>query len=154
MQDQIIKNISDILKQLDFNPQYLDLEITESVAMYNMEEAVTKLHKLRGIGIKLALDDFGTGYSSLNYLRKFPIDQLKIDRSFINDLLKNKQNEIIVKSIISIAQSLGMLVIAEGVETKEQVEFLRSQNCDIAQGYYFSPPVPINEIEKILKNSL
>jgi diguanylate cyclase (GGDEF)-like protein/PAS domain S-box-containing protein len=146
----LVKKIDKAIKDFDFNPRCLALEITESVAMYNLEEAVNKLFLLKDLGIILALDDFGTGYSSLNYLQRFPIDKLKIDRSFIKDVLINPQTASIVKSIIYFAHSLNLQVVAEGVETLEQVEFIKSCQCDMGQGYYFSMPVPSEEIEKIL----
>jgi diguanylate cyclase (GGDEF)-like protein/PAS domain S-box-containing protein len=152
MDKQLISTITAILNEYNFNPEHLDLEITETVGMHNFEDAIAKLNQLKEIGIKLALDDFGTGYSSLSYLRQFPIDFLKIDRSFINEVLINCQTASIVKSIISIAHTLNLQVIAEGVETEEQLEYLREQKCDYAQGYYISPPVPNNEIEEILRN--
>jgi len=151
MDEHFNDKVAKIMEKYDFNPQNLALEITESVAIYNMEEAVAKLAELRGLGIKLALDDFGTGYCSLNYLRRFPIDELKIDRSFINDLLKSSENQVIVRAIISVAHSLNMKVIAEGVEQLEQLQFLHYENCDFAQGFYFSRPVPLAEIEMILR---
>jgi diguanylate cyclase (GGDEF)-like protein/PAS domain S-box-containing protein len=148
----LVKKISDVIQECNMNPQNLDLEITESVAMYNLEEAVKKLNQLRDIGIKLALDDFGTGFSSLNYLQRFPIDQLKIDRSFIKNVTINSQTAALVKSIISFAHGLNLIVIAEGVETAEQLEFIRSHHCDVGQGYYFSRPVPSQTVQNILKN--
>ncbi|NRD77729.1 EAL domain-containing protein [Bacillus sp. BRMEA1] len=149
--EQFIPKITQVLDECEFEPEKLELEITEGIAMYDFEETVSKLHQIRNLRIKLALDDFGTGYSSLSYLRRFPINGIKIDRGFINDLLQSPQTTAIVESIISIAHRLNLMVIAEGVESKEQLEILQSQNCDIAQGYYFSRPLPSNEVEKILK---
>lgn len=145
-----IQKLTHILAQYHLNPENLDLEITESIAMYNLDETVSKLHQIRNLGINLALDDFGTGYSSLNYLLSFPIDEIKIDKSFIKEVLNDSKTATIFQLIISVAHNLNMKVIAEGVESKEQLEFLQSQHCDIAQGYYFSHPLPSSEIAKIL----
>jgi diguanylate cyclase (GGDEF)-like protein/PAS domain S-box-containing protein len=146
----LVKKIDKAIKDFDFNPRCLDLEITESVAMYNLEEAVNKLYLLKDLGIMLALDDFGTGYSSLNYLQRFPIDKLKIDCSFIMDVNINSQTASIVKSIIFFAHSLNLKVVAEGVETEEQVDLIKSYQCDMGQGYFFSRPLPGEDIEPIL----
>jgi EAL domain-containing protein (putative c-di-GMP-specific phosphodiesterase class I) len=128
----------------------LELEITESVVMHNLERAATLLGKLKATGATVALDDFGTGYSSLNYLKRFPIDSLKIDRSFIKDLPLDVEDAAITKAIVVMAHSLGLTVVAEGVETREQAEFLRAHGCDEAQGYYFSKPVPEHEFARLV----
>jgi diguanylate cyclase (GGDEF)-like protein/PAS domain S-box-containing protein len=146
-----INKINNAIKEHHFKAQHLEIEITESVAIDNFDDVFTKLKQIREIGVKVALDDFGTGYSSLSYLRQFPIDSLKIDRSFIKDVLIDSQTAAIVTSIISIAHSLNLPVIAEGVETEEQFHLLNDLHCDFIQGYYISPPVPTNEIEVILK---
>jgi diguanylate cyclase (GGDEF)-like protein/PAS domain S-box-containing protein len=146
-----INKINNAIKEHHFLAQHLEIEITESVAIDNFDDVFTKLKQIREIGVKVALDDFGTGYSSLSYLRQFPIDSLKIDRSFIKDVMIDSQTAAIVTSIISIAHSLHLPVIAEGVETEEQFHLLNDLHCDYIQGYYISPPVPTNEIEVILK---
>jgi diguanylate cyclase (GGDEF)-like protein/PAS domain S-box-containing protein len=153
MDPQLLNKIKTILIEQHFIAQHLEIEITESVAIDNFEDTISKLNQIRELGVKVALDDFGTGYSSLNYLRQFPIDALKIDRSFINDVMLNSQTAAIVTSIISIAHSLKVPVIAEGVETEEQFNFLYDLNCDYIQGYFISPPVPVNEIEEILRKN-
>jgi diguanylate cyclase (GGDEF)-like protein/PAS domain S-box-containing protein len=146
-----INKINNAIKEHHFLAQHLEIEITESVAIDNFDDVFTKLKQIREIGVKVALDDFGTGYSSLSYLRQFPIDSLKIDRSFIKDVMIDSQTAAIVTSIIYIAHSLNLPVIAEGVETEEQYHLLNDLHCDYIQGYYISPPVPTNEIEVILK---
>lgn len=148
---KLLDKITKVINEHHFTPQHLEIEITESVAIDNFDDIFTKLQQIRKIGVKVALDDFGTGYSSLSYLRQFPIDALKIDRSFIKDVMMDTQTAAIVTSIISIAHSLNVPVIAEGVETEEQFQFLYNLQCDYIQGYFFSPPVPTNEIERILK---
>ncbi|MGG3494053.1 EAL domain-containing protein, partial [Brevibacillus choshinensis] len=127
-------------------PQYLELEITESMMM---DAAVSTeiLRELHEFGVKISLDDFGTGYSSLSYLKQFPIHKLKIDRSFISDITKNASDQAIVATIISMARHLNMEVIAEGIETKGQLDFLMENSCQEIQGYYFSRPLPAEEVE-------
>lgn len=148
---QLLSKIKALINENHFIAQHLEIEITESVAIDNFDDTISILNQIRKTGIKVVLDDFGTGYSSLNYLRQFPIDALKIDKSFINEVLINSQTTAIVKSIISIAHSLNLPVIAEGVETEEQYNFLYELHCDFIQGYIISPPVPIHKIEEILR---
>jgi diguanylate cyclase (GGDEF)-like protein/PAS domain S-box-containing protein len=131
--------------------EYLELEITEGVLMENAEATVKMLNKLKSIGVRLSIDDFGTGYSSLNYLKRFPVDKIKIDQSFVSDITTDSDDAAIVKTIITLAHSLNYKVIAEGVETEEELEFLRAHGCDEVQGYYFSRPLPPDEFEKFLK---
>lgn len=150
---QLLNKMTKIINDYKIIAQHLQVEITENVAIDNVEDAFTKLKQIREIGVRVALDDFGTGYSSLSYLRQFPIDSLKIDRSFINDVIFDSQTAAIVKSIISIAHSLNLPVIAEGVETEEQYHFLCDLQCDYIQGYFISPPVPVQEMEIILKEN-
>ena len=148
-----VDNVKTILKETKFPAAKLNLEITESVALHDVEKAVEILNQLKSLGILISLDDFGTGYSSLSYLTKLPVDYLKIDRSFINDLENNDSNKTVVKSIIKVAHSLNMKVTAEGIETKKQAEILRRYGCDNCQGYYFSKPLPFNEIQEYLEQS-
>jgi EAL domain-containing protein (putative c-di-GMP-specific phosphodiesterase class I) len=133
--------------------QSLDLEITESLIMENIEDNIPKLKALREIGINVAIDDFGTGYSSLGYLAKLPVHALKIDRSFIIKMVQDSDSMTIVSTIISLAHSLHLIVIAEGVETEEQKKFLALLKCDEMQGYLFSRPVPFDKIETIMKEN-
>lgn len=122
--------------------------------MYNVEKSIEILHALKSLGVYLALDDFGTGFSSLSYLIKLPIHAVKIDRSFIQDLHKYDQSKDVVKAIIQVARNLNKMVVAEGVETKEQLEFLRLQQCDAVQGYYFSRPLPAAQAEELLEKHI
>jgi EAL domain-containing protein (putative c-di-GMP-specific phosphodiesterase class I) len=138
-------------KAHDIDPHFLELELTESILMQNIETTVTKLQELKDIGIRLSLDDFGTGYSSLSYLKRIPIDTIKIDRSFINDIEKKGDSAEITKAIIAMAHSLNLKVVAEGVETEQQLAFLIENRCDIAQGFYISPPLPKDAIIQFLK---
>jgi diguanylate cyclase (GGDEF)-like protein len=128
------------------NPHRLELEITESLFIDNIETTLASLHSLKALGVRVALDDFGTGYSSLSYLRSFPFDKIKIDRSFIEDLLAHDGATAIIKSITSLAEALGMETTAEGVETIDQLDILREHGCNQIQGYYFSKPVPAREV--------
>ncbi|MGB8954539.1 MAG: EAL domain-containing protein, partial [Tumebacillaceae bacterium] len=146
----LVETVAAILEETGLSPEYLKLEITESLAMQNPDSAIQQLHALKQLGIEIAIDDFGTGYSSLNYLKKFPIDTLKIDRSFVGDIPGDSDDAAIVTAIIAMAHNLKINVIAEGVETEEQLVFLREQRCDEMQGYLFSRPVPAEEFEALL----
>jgi diguanylate cyclase (GGDEF)-like protein len=139
-----------VLNETALFPGHLQLEITESTAMYNPEESIAMLRKLKNIGVQISVDDFGTAYSSLNYLRKLPADSLKIDRSFVIHSATNAADAAIIKGIIALAHSLNLKVIAEGVETEEQFAFLRSVECDEVQGYLFSKPLPAEEFSMLL----
>jgi diguanylate cyclase (GGDEF)-like protein/PAS domain S-box-containing protein len=141
----LIDDIGDALTTAGLAPEGLELEITESMVMQNPERAVTTLSRLRDMGISVSIDDFGTGYSSLGYLKRFPIDNVKIDRSFIKDLPHDTDDAAITRAVIAMAQSLRIRVIAEGVETREQLQFLREHDCDECQGYLFSRPLPAGE---------
>ena len=129
----------------------LELEITESAVMTNFESAEALLRRLREIGIKISLDDFGTGHSSLSYLRRLPINSVKIDKSFVEDLPNNPEAVAVATAIISMTHSLNLEVIAEGVETDEQLEFLRKNHCDLIQGYIFSRPLPADQFQSLLQ---
>ncbi len=131
-------------------PQRLELEITESLLLENNEHTLTMLRRLRELGVRIALDDFGTGYSALSYLRKFPLDRIKIDRSFVTDITTQSDQVVIVQAVLSIARALGMTVTAEGVETPIQKEFLQSLGCDEAQGFLFGKPVPFEQLAEVL----
>ena len=145
-----IETINQVLEETKLKPEYLELEMTESI-MQNMNQLMIVLNELKGIGIKLSVDDFGTGYSSLNVLRYLPIDKLKIDKSFIDDIMDDLNTAPIVKTIIDMGKHLNLDVIAEGVENKEQVDFLKQNKCDVGQGYFFSIPLPAEDINKLLK---
>lgn len=143
--------ITRILNEEGLPPEYLELELTEGVAMHNPQEAIAVMNNLHERGIRMSIDDFGTGYSSLSYLKKFKVYKLKIDQSFVRDISTDSEDKAIVSAIINMAKSLGLRAIAEGVETAEQLTFLREQGCDEIQGYLFSKPVPIEQFEVLLK---
>jgi diguanylate cyclase (GGDEF)-like protein/PAS domain S-box-containing protein len=146
----MVDSIESALKQSGLDPHLLELEITESVAMENVDLTVKQLSRLRRTGITIAIDDFGMGHSSLSYLKRFPIDALKIDRNFVEDLPERAEDAAIVRSVIELAQGLNLRVVAEGVETKPQLDFLKEQNCREVQGFYFGFPVPPQEFQKML----
>ena len=131
--------------------QYLELEVTESLIMQDVELAVATMQRLKELGVRITIDDFGTGYSSLSALKTFPVVRLKIDKSFISDLADDVSDQAVAAAVISLAQKLHLKVIAEGVETDEQIAFLREHHCDEMQGYHFSPPVPPGDIEVLLR---
>jgi diguanylate cyclase len=153
-QSNFLQAIHNALIDFDLEPQYLEIELTESTVMGNAESSVEILENLSRMGVVVSIDDFGTGYSSMSYLRKFPIDKLKIDRSFISELTTNAADASIVAAIISLAHSLKLKVVAEGVETAEQLQRLRELGCDQYQGFYRSAAVPANEIERSIRMSL
>lgn len=143
--------VADALRDSGLNPAQLELELTESIAMRDVEASVTMLEGLRTMGVRLSIDDFGTGYSSLSYLQRFPLSRLKIDQSFVRDLLTNENSVKITRAIIAMAHSLNLSVLAEGVETEGQLAKLREEGCDEVQGYLFSRPVCAEEFEKLLR---
>lgn len=136
----LLQDIADVLQQTGMAPDLLELEITESMIMNNVEQAAERVAEIKKLGVRLAIDDFGTGYSSLSQLKRFPIDTLKVDRSFIRDIPANAADKAIAEAVISMGKTLGVVVVAEGVETAEQYAFLRASGCDQMQGYYFSKP--------------
>ena len=146
-----ISSLHDIINQTKINPEFLELELTESMLMRNASSTINALHSLSGRGVRFAIDDFGTGYSSLTYLRRFPIDTIKIDRSFIHDVTDNPDDAAITSAIIVMAQSLSLNVIAEGVENRKQLDFLTSRNCHYLQGNFFSRPLPAEELSQFLE---
>jgi diguanylate cyclase (GGDEF)-like protein/PAS domain S-box-containing protein len=152
-QPDLISEVATILDETGLNPRNLKLEITESVVMENIETATEMLKQLRSLGVKLSIDDFGTGYSSLSYLHRFPIDTLKIDRSFVTQMSDNNENMEIVRTVVMLAQNLGMDVVAEGVETTEQLSLLQRLGCEFGQGYFFSKPVIASDAEKIIADT-
>jgi diguanylate cyclase (GGDEF)-like protein/PAS domain S-box-containing protein len=146
-----VDTVAKILTDVNLDPQYLELEFTEGTIMHNTEETVEKFNELRALGVRLSVDDFGTGYSSLSYLKRFPISTLKIDQTFMNDIAAEQDNKAIAKAIIALGHSLNLTVIAEGVETKQQVDFLRKHGCNGMQGYFISMPLNIHSITAFLK---
>lgn len=144
----------DLVRKYDVAPKYLELEITENLFMDDVDELFDEMAELKRCGFKILMDDFGSGYSSLNMLRSAPVDVLKIDRFFLDEIMSTSRGKIIVESSVRMAKQLGLEVIAEGVETKEQLEFLSQIDCDIVQGYYYSRPIPIDEFERFAKEYL
>jgi EAL domain-containing protein (putative c-di-GMP-specific phosphodiesterase class I)/uncharacterized membrane protein len=152
MEHDLVQRIAEVLQETQLKPWHLKLEVTESVVMENPEIAAITLGKLRALGVLLSIDDFGTGYSSLSYLNRFPLDILKIDRSFISTMNQNDENLQIVKTIVTLAGNLGMEVIAEGVETEEQLNQLRLLRCQYAQGFLFSQPMNAMDADLFILN--
>jgi EAL domain-containing protein (putative c-di-GMP-specific phosphodiesterase class I) len=136
----LLDDIAEVLQRTGMAPELLELEITESMIMHNLDQAAQKAAAIKALGVRLAIDDFGTGYSSLSQLKRFPIDTLKVDRSFIRDVEISEDDRVITQAIISLAKALDVSVVAEGVETEAQLAFLRDHACDEMQGYYFSKP--------------
>ena len=149
-QPTFIADVAHILKETNLDPRWLELELTESSIMKDPEVAIEKLHELKLMGVKVSVDDFGTGYSSLNYLKRFPIDTLKIDKSFVSDVCKDPHDTAIVRAIINLGHALDLTVIAEGVETKEQLQYLSALECDVVQGFLFSKALPATAFEELL----
>jgi EAL domain-containing protein (putative c-di-GMP-specific phosphodiesterase class I) len=152
--ENFLENLFSTLGDTRLDPKWLVVELTESVLMKHAESAAIVLQALRQVGIRVAIDDFGTGYSSLGYLRRFPLDALKIDQSFIRQISAAGEDTAIVTAVIGMAKGLKLRVIAEGVETLDELEFLRALHCDAAQGYYFSQPVPAEQFAKLLKTGI
>lgn len=150
----IIDDFKTFIKKYNVPSKYIEVEITESMLMKTCDENIEQLNKIKSLGISVALDDFGTGYSSFNYLTKLPIDVLKIDRSFVIDLLNDKKSRCIVEAIIELSHELGINVVAEGVEEEKQVEYLKGILCDVVQGYYYSKPDEFNNVKELLGRKL
>jgi len=146
-QSSFISMVAGIIQEYKVNPAFLTFELTETMIMADTENMLKKLNDLKSLGIKLALDDFGTGYSSLRYLNRFPLDILKIDRSFVNELPASKDAAAIVSAILALAKALNLSTVAEGVETIQQNTFLQNTTCDAVQGYYFSKPMSVEEFQ-------
>lgn len=144
----IIKEITDVVNEYNTPKEYLELEITESVVLDDMEYAINTIDELHRLGFRIAMDDFGSGYSSLNLLNKLPIDVLKIDKEFLNDASNSERGKIVIRDIIAMAKDLDMQVVCEGVEKHDEVEFLKGTDCDKIQGYYYAKPMPVLEFEK------
>jgi EAL domain-containing protein (putative c-di-GMP-specific phosphodiesterase class I) len=149
-----LKGVGVILEETGLDPHLLELELTETFLMQDSTAMSAVLHNLKGLGLKLALDDFGTGYSSLNHLKRFPIDTLKIDRSFVRGITTNSDDASIVCAVISMGKNLHMRVIAEGVETREQLTFLQDRECPFGQGYYFSRPLTGKACTQLLRRGI
>ena len=150
-QRDFVSTVGRILEETGLEPKYLEVELTESVIMGDAEVTIKILRELKAMGIRLSIDDFGTGYSSLVYLKRMPIDMLKIDQSFVRDIVVDPNDAAITRATIQVARSLNLDVIAEGVETEEQLEMLNGLGCDKVQGYLFSRPLPPEEVRGFLK---
>ncbi len=148
---QLIRTLRDALAISGMEPRHLTVEVTESMIMEDAKQNIATLHEIKDMGVGLSVDDFGTGYSSLSYLKRFPLDELKIDRSFLMDLGKDADDAAIVSAIIAMAHHLGLKVVAEGVENRVQLGFLRQRGCDQCQGYLFSKPIPADELTALMK---
>ena len=151
LEDDFVENIITTLDNTGLDPQYLELEITESTIMENSVTNITKLNQLKELGVRLSLDDFGTCYSSLSYLKSLPIDTLKIDRSFIQNIINSDVDKKVCEAIINLAHTLNLKVVAEGVEEHSQLKLLTTMNCDKIQGYYFSPPIIAEELTRFFR---
>lgn len=151
-QENLVEMLKDALTESSLDPGHLELELTESVLMKDEEGIIKKLCAMKETGVMLSIDDFGTGYSSLSYLKRFPIDEVKIDRSFVKDIANNSDGAAIVNAILAMAHTLKLRVVAEGVETMEQAMFLVERRCEEMQGYYFSPPLPLEAFEEMLRS--
>jgi EAL domain-containing protein (putative c-di-GMP-specific phosphodiesterase class I) len=147
---EIAKEVAGILDATGLDPRYLILEITESVMMADVQLSLQRLTELKRLDVKLALDDFGTGYSSLNYLQQFPVDILKIDKSFIDAINTDNRKSVLTATIIKLADDLGLQPVAEGIERTDQLDKLLELHCDLGQGYYFARPLPIEGLEQLL----
>ena len=152
MHESLLPIVEHAIQHSGINPKRLDLEVTENFLLRQPEITIPKLHKFREMGLSLSMDDFGTGFSSLSYLKKLPLTTLKIDKSFVSDIGQNPEGEAIVKAIIVLAKSLGLDAVAEGVETSEQLSYLRQQGCHLIQGFYFSKPLPVDELPDFVMN--
>ncbi|UUZ87081.1 EAL domain-containing protein [Paenibacillus sp. P26] len=150
-QNNFVDIVLDALEESGLEPEYLELEITEGIAMYHVDQVIHKLQTLRSLGVQISMDDFGTGYSSLNYLKRFPINKLKIAQEFVRDITIDPDDAAIVQAIMAMAHSLKLNVIAEGVETPEQLAFLLNVRCEEIQGYIYSKPVPAQEFVHLLE---
>jgi diguanylate cyclase (GGDEF)-like protein/PAS domain S-box-containing protein len=152
-EEGLVKSVANTLESMGLDARHLELELTESMVMNSAELFINKMHELEDLGVQLSIDDFGTGYSSLSYLKRFPLHHLKIDQSFVRDIATDADDAAITSTVISLGHSLNLKVIAEGVETEEQVAFLRDHNCDEMQGYFFSKPVPAAQFATLLQQT-
>jgi len=142
-----------ILEETGLHPDDIELELTEGIMMGEAQASMAFLTQMHDLGVQLAMDDFGTGYSSLSYLKKMPLDRLKVDQSFVRDIVADENDAAIVRSIISLGHQFKLQVIAEGVETLEQLDFLRARGCDEIQGYYYSHPLPVEEFVMFINDN-
>ncbi len=150
----LVQSVADALAEAALDPASLELEVTESFVMHDAERINVAMQSLKSLGVDIAVDDFGTGYSSLSYLKRFPVDRLKVDKSFVRDIDSDPDDAAIVRAIITLGHALGLRVVAEGVETRAHLDYLRRHDCDEVQGYYFSRPVPAQHMEQLLRDGL
>jgi EAL domain-containing protein (putative c-di-GMP-specific phosphodiesterase class I) len=150
-QDDVDAIVRSALQEAGLEPRYLELEITESISMANPEQSVPLMQRLKDTGVSLSIDDFGTGFSNLSYLRRFPVDRLKIDLSFVREITTDPGSLAISEAIITMSHSLNLQVVAEGVENEGQLQLLGARNCDLIQGYLYSPPVPADAFARLLR---
>jgi EAL domain-containing protein (putative c-di-GMP-specific phosphodiesterase class I) len=150
-QPYFVEQVSEVIEKTGIRASQLKFELTESFILNDVDEAIAKMHELRRIGIRFAMDDFGTGYSSLSYLTHLPLEQLKIDQSFVREIPHNKNSSVMVRTIVNIAHNFGLEVVAEGVETDEQLAYLRQYGCNKFQGYLFGKPVPVKTFEDLCR---
>jgi EAL domain-containing protein (putative c-di-GMP-specific phosphodiesterase class I) len=150
--ESLVREIKSVLEETGMDPSLLELEVTESAIMHNATRAVEVLTAIKDLGVRLAIDDFGTGYSSLAHLKRFPIDTLKVDRSFIREVPNDAEDKAIAEAIIAMGKTLSLTVVAEGVETPQQQAFLSERLCDEMQGYYFSTPVAAQDFAELLRS--
>ncbi len=151
-QPSFVAQVQDVVQRHAINPMRLKMELTEGMLLHDIDDTIATMNTLSEIGIQFSLDDFGTGYSSLQYLKRLPLDQLKIDQTFVCDIATDSSDKAIVCTIIAMSHGLGMDVIAEGVETEEQCQFLLNNGCVHFQGYLFGRPLPIEQFETLLKH--
>ncbi len=151
-QEDLVAQVADALQEAGLDPDWLDLEITETVAMDNADQAIATMRRLKSLGVNMTLDDFGIGYSSMSYLKRFPLDTLKIDRSFVRDVRSTK-DAAVIRSVIALARGLNLKVVAEGVETREQMLFLKAHQCDAVQGFLYSRPLPPDDFARLLRET-
>ncbi|MGD8785435.1 MAG: EAL domain-containing protein [Thioalkalispiraceae bacterium] len=149
--DDLVNTVKRVLRKTGLAAEHLELELTESMFVEDTEHAISVMHDLKSLGVSLSIDDFGSGYSSLSYLKQFPVDYLKIDRTFIRDLTSNPKDASIITAISGLAQSLDLEVVAEGVEIQEQIDFLQETGCHELQGFFFQPALPANEVESLMR---
>jgi EAL domain-containing protein (putative c-di-GMP-specific phosphodiesterase class I) len=149
--EQLLHDLDSILKATGMDPHLLELELTEGLLVHEVDDTLRILTGLRALGVRIAVDDFGTGYTSLATLRRFPLDTIKIDRSFIRDIVGTSEDTGLTDAIIAMGKSLSLTVVAQGVETREQAEFLRIHACDEIQGFYFNKPLPPDEFAELLR---
>jgi EAL domain-containing protein (putative c-di-GMP-specific phosphodiesterase class I) len=150
-QENIVETVARVLGETGLNPSSLTLEITESAVMNDHVTTIVRLNQLKALGVRIAVDDFGTGYSSLSYLRRFPIDVLKIDRSFVDGVTDGSQKRALLRTIVELGRTLNLETVAEGIEEPEELHQLRALDCDLGQGYYFARPLAADGVGELLR---